>query len=68
MVPLIDGSTVFSGGPTVGDCETTSVGFAVAVAEPALFDAVTWTRSVDPTSALVSVRVEVVAPAMVGQF
>ena len=54
-VPLIDGSVVLWGGPTVGDCATTAVAFDATVAEPALFDAVTCTRRLLPTSSLPSV-------------
>ena len=54
-MPLIDGSTVLRGGPVAGDAVTTSVGFAVAAAEPAEFVAVTWTRSRRPMSSAVSV-------------
>ena len=54
-VPVIVGSTVFTGGPTVVDCVTVSVGFDTAAAAPALFDAVTWTRSRRPMSSPVSV-------------
>ena len=50
-VPLIDGSTTLRGGPVVVDCSTSAVGFEAAVAEPAGFEAVTWTRSRCPMSA-----------------
>ena len=54
-VPVIDGSTRLRGGPLVVDCCTTSVGFAVAVAVPATFEAVTCARSRRPMSAATSV-------------
>ncbi len=54
-VPLIDGSTVFRGGPVVVACETVSVGFEATVTEPTALVAVTWTRSRLPISLVVSV-------------
>jgi hypothetical protein len=47
---------------------TTPVAADVAEEEPALFDAVTSTRTVEPTSPAVNVYVVPVAPAMSEQF
>jgi len=65
-VPLIVGGEVFDGG--VGFAATTPVAAEAAEAEPALFDAVTTVRSVEPTSVLVTAYVLPVAPAMSAQL
>jgi len=55
-VPLIVGDDVFDGTDTVetGAATTTAVGSDVAVADPFLFEPVTTTRSVKPTSTAAS--------------
>jgi hypothetical protein len=47
----MDGSATLRGGPVVVDCPTRSDGLDAAVADPAGFEAVTWTRSRCPMSA-----------------
>jgi hypothetical protein len=61
-VPLIDGGDVFAG--ATGAAVTTPVAAEEADDEPALFDAVTTTRTVEPTSADVNVYVAVAAGTM----
>ena len=61
-VPEIVGGVWLTGGwlePTTG-----AVASETAVEEPATFEPVTWTRSVDPTSALVATYVLPVAPGI----
>jgi hypothetical protein len=65
-VPLIDGADVFDG--ATADAVTTPVAAEDADDEPALFDAVTNTRTVEPASADVNVYVLPVAAAMSEQF
>jgi hypothetical protein len=48
-------------GPLGGGCVITAVAAEVAVAEPALFEAVTVTRMVEPASAVAAVYVAAVA-------
>lgn len=60
--PLIVGREVFAG--AVADAVTTAVAAEVALALPAAFVAVTLTRIVDPTSALVKMYFGAVAPEM----
>jgi len=60
------GGEVFTGLAAV--CGTTAVGFDAVVPEPALFEAVTRTRSRWPASRLVTTYVDPVAPEMTGQF
>jgi hypothetical protein len=62
-VPLIVGGDVFAGG-TGGADFTTAVCAEVAVTVPLLFVALTATRSVEPTSELVTMYVLAVAPVM----
>jgi hypothetical protein len=61
-VPLIDGKVVFDG--CVATAVTTPVAAEEADDEPALFDAVTATRTVEPTSPARMTYVVPVAPAM----
>jgi hypothetical protein len=63
-LPEIVGGDEFAG----GDAPTTAVGADVAVLEPALFDAVTTTRIVDPTSAADAAYDEPVAPGVAAQL
>ena len=63
--PVITGRLVFAG---VTAAMTTAVCAEVAVAEPALFVAVTVTRARRPTSAATSVYVAAVAPEMFAQL
>ncbi len=64
-VPVIVGAAVFFGACPVA--ATIPVGREVAVPEPELFVAVTMTRSLWPTSAVVSVYCLLVAPAIGAQ-
>jgi len=67
-----EGRTTLAGGATVGGGAgagaTTEVALLVADAEPAVFVAVTATRSALPTSVVPSTYVAAVAPAIVAQF
>jgi hypothetical protein len=65
-VPLIDGADVFDGATAAA--ATIPVGSDEADDEPAPFDAVTSTRTVEPTSADANVYVLPVAPAISEQF
>ena len=49
-MPLIVGDDIFVGADVVGAAVTAAVGEEVATADPYLFEAVTLTRSVYPTS------------------
>ena len=60
-VPETDGGVVFAGAVAAG-CTTEVAEDETGPAEPALFDPVTPTPSVDPTSAPTTVYVEPVAP------
>ena len=64
------GSAVFAGGDAgaEGAGATTADALLVAEAEPPLFDAVTFTRSVRPTSSTPSVYVAAVAPPIEAQL
>jgi hypothetical protein len=64
--PDTDGNTVFAG--AVAAAVTTPVAADEADDDPALFDAVTSTRTVEPTSADANVYVLPVAGAMSEQF
>jgi hypothetical protein len=59
-VPEIAGGAVFAGGAAA----TTAVGADTAAEVPATFDAVTATRSVDPMSVAVALKLVPVAPAI----
>jgi hypothetical protein len=61
-VPLIDGSDVFDG--ATGAAVTTALAAEEADDEPALFEPVTTTRIVEPTSADVSVYAAAAAGTM----
>jgi hypothetical protein len=50
VVPLAVGGEVFAGGAGGASAATVEVGLEVATVEPALFEAVTLTRSVEPVS------------------
>jgi hypothetical protein len=65
-VPLIDGGDVFDGATAAA--VTTPVAAEEADDEPALFDAVTSTRTVEPTSADANVYVCALAPAISAQL
>ena len=62
--PVIVGPTVFAGGAGA----TVEVGDDVATDEPSVFDAVTTTRTVEPTSLFASAYVLTAAPEMLLQL
>jgi hypothetical protein len=65
-LPLIVGNDAFDGAETTGTegaAATGAVGSDVAVDDPFLFEPVTTTRSVEPTSAVAGEYVDAVAPA-----
>ena len=64
-MPEIVGGLVFCGAD--GAAVTTAVGADDAVLDPTLFDAVTATRNVEPTSAFTAVYPDDVAPAISAQ-
>jgi hypothetical protein len=66
VVPLIDGNTVFDGATAAA--VTTPVAADEADDEPALFEPVTTTRIVEPTSAATKAYVLPVAPLMSAQL
>jgi hypothetical protein len=62
-LPVIAGSAVFAGGVAAGAGATTEVAFDVAADDPTLFDAVTVTRSLEPTSPATGAYEAFTAPA-----
>jgi hypothetical protein len=67
-LPLIAGNAVFAGGATTGAGATAAVALEVATDDPALFDAVTATRSAEPTSPTAGTYEELTAPARDAQL
>ena len=63
-LPEIDGGVEFAGGVAAGAWTTAVAAELTGPAEPAVFDAVTATTIVDPTSAATSVYVDPVCPAI----